>query len=109
MNELDTAIVFLIGLLVSALIIYLVTRLFGKSKGLFRAIITALIGTVVYTAVYDIIQTGWIAAIVAGIVWLFALVFLYKMGFLRSLVVAIAIWICATIVGVVLPTVSGPL
>ena len=109
MNEFDTAIIFLIGLFISAIIIYLITRLFGESKGIFRAIITALIGTIVYTAAYDIIETGWMAAIAAGIVWLFALVFLYKMGFLKSLIVAVAIWICATMVGVMLPTVSGPL
>ena len=109
MNELNTIIVFLIGLLVSAIIIYMITRLFGQSRGLGRAILTAIIGTIVYTAAYYIIETGWIAAIAAGIVWLIALGFLYKMGFLKSLVIAFVIWICATIIGVFLPTVSGPL
>ena len=109
MNEINTAIIFLIGLLVSAVIIYIVTKLFGESRGIGRAIMTALIGSLVYTAVYYLVETGWIAAIVAGIVWLIALGSLYKIGFLKSLVIAFVIWICATIIGVLLPTVSGPL
>ena len=109
MNELNTVIVFLAGLFVSAIIIYIITRLFGANRGLGRAIITAIIGTVVYTVSYYLIETSWIAAIAAGIVWLFALRSLYKMGFLKSLVIALVIWICATVIGVFLPTVSGPL
>lgn len=109
MNELNTVIVFLIGLLVSAIIIYIITKLFGENRGIGRAIMTAIIGTIVYTAAYYLIETGWMAAIVAGIVWLIALSSLYKMGFLKSLVIAFVIWICATIIGVFLPTVSGPL
>ncbi|MFZ8908178.1 MAG: hypothetical protein ACO2Y5_08820 [Nitrosopumilaceae archaeon] len=109
MNELNTIIVFLLGLLISGVIIFFVTKLFGENKGIGRAILTALIGTIVYTAAYHLIETGWIAAIAAGIVWLIALGSLYKIGFLKSLVVSVVIWILATIVGVFLPTVSGPL
>jgi uncharacterized membrane protein len=109
MDELNTAIIFLIGLLVSGIIIYIVTKLFGESKGIVSAIVTALIGTIVYTVAYYLIETGWIAAIAAGIVWLIALGSFYKMGFLKSLVIAFVIWIFATIIGVLLPTVSGPL
>ncbi len=109
MDELNTVIIFLAGLLVSAVVIYIVTKLFGENKGLGRAIMTALIGTIVYTASYYLIETGWIAAIVAGFAWLIALGSLYKIGFLKSIVIAFVIWICATVIGVLLPTVSGPL
>ena len=109
MNELNTAIIFLVGLFASGVIIYFVTKLFGENKGIGTAVLTALIGTVVYTIAYHLIETGWIAAIAAGIVWLIALSSLYKMGFLKSLVVSVVIWIFATIVGIFLPTVSGPL
>ena len=109
MNELNTIIVFLLGLLISGVIIFFVTKLFGENKGIGRAILTALIGTIVYTAAYHLIETGWIAAIAAGIVWLIALGSLYKIGFLKSLVVSVVIWILATIVGMFLPTASGPL
>ena len=109
MNELSTIVVFLIGLLVSAIIIYVITRLFGENRGLGRAIMTAIIGTLVYTVAYYLIETSWLAAIAAGIVWLIALSSLYKIGFIKSLVIAFVVWICATIIGVFLPTVSGPL
>ena len=109
MNELNTIFVFLIGLFISGIIIYFVTKLLGASKGIGTAIITALVGSVVYTVSYHLLGTGWMAAIVAGIAWLIALSTLYKIGFLRSLVVSVAIWISATIVGLFLPTVSGPL
>lgn len=109
MNEFNTIITFLLSLLVSAVIIYLVTRLFGEGKGIGRAIMTALIGTIVYSVTYHIIETGWIAAVAAGIVWLLSLGFLYNIGFLKSLLVAFVIWIAATIIGTLLPTVSGPL
>ena len=109
MNELNTVFIFLIGLFVSGIIIYFVTKLFGASKGIGTAILTALIGTIVYTISYHLLGTGWMAAIIAGIVWLITLGALYKIGFLRSLVIAIAIWVSATIIGVFLPTVSGPL
>ena len=109
MNELNTAIIFLVGLFASGVIIYFVTKLFGENKGIGRAILTALIGTIVYTITYHLIETGWIAALAAGIVWLIALSSLYKIGFLKSLVVSVVIWIFATIVGIFLPTVSGPL
>ena len=109
MNELNTAIIFLVGLFASGVIIYFVTKLFGENKGIGRAILTALVGTIVYTITYHLIETGWIAALAAGIVWLIALSSLYKIGFLKSLVVSVVIWIFATIVGIFLPTVSGPL
>lgn len=109
MNELNTIFVFLIGLFISGIIIYFVTKLFGASKGIGTAVLTALIGTIVYTVSYHLLGTGWMAAIVAGIVWLIALGTLYKIGFLRSLVISVAIWISATVVSVFLPTVSGPL
>lgn len=53
--------------------------------------------------------TGWIAAIIGGFVWLLALRALYEIGWLRALAVAVIVWIAATVVGFLLPTVPGPL
>jgi len=108
-NELIAAIIFVIGLAVSTLIIYIVTKLFGEKEGIGRAFLTAIVGTIVYSIVYFLLGNGWLAAIVGGIVWLIALRALYKMGWLKSLAVAIIIWIIATIVGLLLPTLAGPL
>jgi hypothetical protein len=103
-------LMFVIQLVISAVIIYVVTKMFGEKEGFTTAILAALIGTVVYIAVsYLLPNMGWIAAVIAGIVWLLALQYMYKIGWLKSLVIAVVIWIVALIVGMFLPTLTGPL
>jgi len=104
-----TIITFLIGLVLSTIIIFIVTRLFGERESVKIAFITAVIGAVIYTVIYYLLGNGLVAAIVGGIVWLISLKWLYKMGWLKSILVAVIIWIIASIVGVLLPTASGPL
>ena len=104
-----TIITFLIGLVISTIIIFIVTRLFGERESVKIAFITAVIGAVIYTVIYYLLGNGLVAAIVGGIVWLISLKWLYKMGWLKSILVAVILWIIASIVGVLLPTASGPL
>jgi hypothetical protein len=52
--------------------------------------------------------SGLIAAAIGGIVWLFALRWLYNMGWLKTIVVAVILWVVASIIGVILPTGTGP-
>jgi uncharacterized membrane protein YvlD (DUF360 family) len=104
-----TIITFLIGLVISTIIIFIATRLFGERESVKIAFITAVIGAVIYTVIYYLLGNGLVAAIVGGIVWLMSLKWLYKMGWLKSILVAVIIWIIASIVGVLLPTASGPL
>jgi len=108
-NEILSAIIFVVGLIISTIIIYVVTKLFGEKEGLGRAFVTAIVGTIAYSIVYFLFGNGWFAAIVGGIVWLIALKSLYDMGTLKAIAVAVIIWIAATIVGLLLPTVPGPL
>lgn len=108
-NALVSALVFVAGLVVSTIIIYIVTRLFGEKKGVARAFVTAVIGAAGYSIIYHLLDSGWVAAIVGGFVWLVALRVLYRIGWLKALAVAVIIWIAATIVGLLLPTVPGPL
>jgi hypothetical protein len=108
-NEVLSAIIFVIGLIISTVIIYIVTKLFGEKEGIGRAFLTAIVGAIAYSIVYFLFGNGWLAAIVGGIVWLIALRALYHMGWLKSLGVAVIIWIAATIVGLLLPTAPGPL
>jgi hypothetical protein len=108
-NEIVYAITFVISLVVSTVIIYVVTKLFGEKEGIGRAFLAAVIGTIVYSVSYFLFGTGWLAAIIGGFVWLLALKGLYSMGWLKSLAVAVIIWIIAAIVGLLLPTVTGPL
>lgn len=108
-NEVMTVIIFIVGVLVSTVIIFIVTKLFGQKEGIGRAFATAIIGAVVYSVVYFLLGTGWISAIIGGLVWLLALRWLYDIGWLRALCVAVLVWIAATIVGFILPTSTGPL
>jgi len=108
-NEINFAISFVIGLVVSTIIIYVVTKLFGQKEGIGRAFLAAVVGAIVYSVSYFLLGTGWLAAIIGGIVWLLALRGLYDIGWLKSLAIAIIVWIVATIVGLLLPTVTGPL
>ena len=108
-NEVMSAILFVVGLIVSTVIIYVVAKLFKQKEGIGRAFLTALIGTIVYSVIYFIYGQGWIAAIVGGIVWLLALRGLYDIGWLRAFGIAVIVWIAAAIIGFLLPTVPGPL
>ena len=108
-NEIFSIISFLVGLAISTVIIFIVTKLFGEKEGIGRAFAAAIVGTIVYSAAYFFIGRGWLAAILGGIVWLIALRALYKIGWLKALVIAVIIWIVATLVGLLLPTAPGPL
>jgi len=103
-----TILSFIIALVVSTVIIYIVTRLLGEREDIKTALLAAVIGTVIYTIVYYLIGHGLIAAVIGGIAWLLALRYLYKIGWLKSLIIAVIIWILASIVGWFLPTLGGP-
>jgi hypothetical protein len=104
----STVLSFVVALIISTVIIYLITKVLREKEGITTAILAALIGTVVYTIVYYIFGQGLIAAFIAGIVWLLALQMLYTIGWIKSLLIAVAIWIVASIVGWFLPTLMGP-
>jgi hypothetical protein len=104
----STLLAFVVALIVSTVIIYIITKLFGEKEGIVTAFLAALAGTVIYTITYYLLGQGWIAAIIGGIVWLLALQFLYKIGWIKSLIIAVIVWIAATIVGWFLPTLTGP-
>jgi len=108
---LATVIVFLISLVISAIIIYFVTKIFGEKEGFGTALLAAFIGAIIYAAAYYFLrpELGWLASLIGGIAWLIALGFLYGIGWLKALVIAVIVWIIAAIVSFVLPTVTGPL
>jgi uncharacterized membrane protein YvlD (DUF360 family) len=100
---------FVIALIISTVIIYAITKLFGEKEGLLTAFLAAIIGSIIYTIVNYFLGYGLIAAFIAGIFWLLALQLLYKIGWLKSLLIAVIIWIVASIVELFLPTIGGPL
>ena len=107
-SSVSVLVSFIVALIVSTLIIYVITKLFGETEGIFTAFLAALIGTVIYTIVYYFLGSGLITAFIAGIFWLLALRFLYSIGWIKSLIIAVVIWIVASIVGLLLPTLGGP-
>ena len=104
-----TIIIFLIGLLVSTLVIYVVTLFMRQRRSLKLALFTAIIGSIVYGIAYVLLSNGFLSAVLGGIAWLLALKAIYHMGWVKALIVAVGIWIITTFIGVLLPTVIGPL
>jgi len=104
-----TVVFFIVGLIISTIIIYVVTKLFGEKEGIGTALMAALAGAVIYAFAYFLLGQGLLAGLIGGFVWLLALGSLYKIGWIKALVVAVIVWIVAAIVGFVLPTVVGPL
>lgn len=109
MVEVANVLSFIIALAISTIIIYIITKLFGEKEGIGRAFLTAIIGAIIYGIAYFLLGQGWLAAIVGGIVWLLALGSLYKIGWPKSLLIAAVVWAAATFVGLLLPTLPGPL
>jgi Na+/melibiose symporter-like transporter len=109
--NLATIIVFLISLVISAIIIYFVTKIFKEKKGFGTALLAAIIGAIIYAVAYYFLkpELGWLASLIGGIAWLIALGFLYGIGWMKALGIAVIVWIIAAIVSFVLPTVMGPL
>ena len=109
MFDATSVVLLLVALLISTIIIYVVTKLMGETEGIGRALLAAVIGTVIYALAYWLLSgSGILAAIVGGIFWLLALKALYKIGWVKALVIAVLIWILASIIGVFLPTSNGP-
>jgi len=106
---LPAVISFLVSLIVSAIVIYVVTKMFGGKGGIGTAFLAALVGAVIYSVAFYFLGGGTLASVLGGVAWLIALGSLYKIGWLKALVIAIVIWVAALLVGIVLPTVAGPL
>jgi len=94
---------FLISLVISAIIIYAVTALFGEDEGAGTALAAALIGAIIYGLAYFFLGNGLWAAVLGGIGWVIALGSLYDIGWLKAAVVAVVIWLVATVVSWFLP------
>ena len=100
---------FVISLIVSTIVIYIVVKLFGEKEGIGTAVMSAFAGSVIYALAYYFLGTGLLAAVIGGIAWLIALGSLYKIGWVKALLVAVVVWIFAAIIGMFLPTLIGPL
>lgn len=109
MEYIGVLIGFLASMIISTIVIYVAAKLLGEKEGLGTALLAALVGTVIFMLVHYLIGIGWIATLIGGIAWLIALGTLYSIGWIKSFVIAVIIWIFAAIVSLVLPTLAGPL
>jgi len=103
MDWLPVLIGFLISLVVSAIIIYAVTALFGEDEGGGTALLAAFIGAIIYGLAYYFLGNGLLAAVLGGIGWVIALGSLYDIGWLKAAVIAVIVWLVATVVSWFLP------
>jgi len=94
---------FLISLVISAIIIYAVAALFGENEGAGTALAAALIGAIIYGLAYFLLGNGLLAAVLGGIGWVIALGSLYDIGWLKAGVIAVIVWLVATVVSWFLP------
>jgi hypothetical protein len=103
-----SVVAFFMSLLISALVIYAVTKLMGEREGFGTALVAGFIGALIYALAYHFLPGNLISGLVAGFAWLIALSKLYRIGWIKSFVIAILIWFLATLVGYFLPTLVGP-
>ncbi|MBI2541670.1 hypothetical protein HYV80_03100 [Candidatus Woesearchaeota archaeon] len=105
----ETLIIFLVSLAISSIIIYFTTKLFGETEGIGTAILSALAGAMIYSVAYYFLGAGFLSTLIGGIAWLIALGSMYNIGWLKSLVIAVFVWVLQSLVNYVLPTATGPL
>ena len=106
MDYLVLLIGFLISLVVSAIIIYLATKLLGEKEGFGTALLAAFVGAIIFALSSYFLGVGWFAAMISGLAWLIALSMLYRVGWLKSIGIAIVIWVFAMIVSWILPNLT---
>ena len=50
-----------------------------------------------------------ITSIIGGALWIFVLKIIYRMKWLKTLLIAFIIWVITNLIGFLIPTLSGPL
>ena len=100
---------FIVSLVISTIIIFGIARFFGEKEGISTALLASLIGSIIYALAYYLLGGGLLSALLGGIAWLAALRYLYTMSWEKSIIIAVAVWIVASVVSLALPTLVGPL
>lgn len=109
MTQIWTILVFVVGLVVSTVIIFFITKLFGEREGIKYSFLAAFSGTLIFSIFNNLFVNNIIISIIGGAIWFFALKIIYKMKWLKTLLIAFMIWIVASLVGILIPTLPGPL
>ena len=96
-------LLFVISWIVSAVIIFFATSFFGRRERFSTALAASLIGAIIYAAA-NYLLSSFLASIVGGLAWLIALRSLYRVGWFRSILIALFIWLLSAIASWFLPT-----
>ena len=109
MAEIWTIIVFVIGLVISTVIIYFITKVFGEREGIKYAFLAAISGSIIYGILNNLIGNNIITSIIGGALWIFVLTIIYRMKWLKALLIAFIIWGITNLIEILIPTLPGPL
>ncbi len=109
MAEIWTIIVFVIGLVISTVIIYFITKVFGEREGIKYAFLAAISGSIIYGILNNLIGNNIITSIIGGALWILVLKIIYRMKWLKALLIAFIIWGITNLIEILIPTLPGPL
>ena len=109
MAEIWTIIVFVIGLVISTVIIYFITKVFGEREGIKYAFLAAISGSIIYGILNNLIGNNIITSIIGGALWIFVLKIIYRMKWLKALLIAFIIWGITNLIEILITTLPGPL
>lgn len=109
MAEIWTIIVFVIGLVISTVIIYFITKVFGEREGIKYAFLAAISGSIIYGTLNNLIGNNIITSIIGGALWILVLKIIYRMKWLKALLIAFIIWGITNLIEILIPTLPGPL
>ena len=109
MAEIWTIIVFVISLVISTEIIYFITKVLGEREGIKYAFLAAISGSIIYGIFNNLIGNNIITSIIGEALWFFVLKIIYTMKWLKALLITFIIWIITSLIGILIPTLPGPL
>ncbi len=73
------------------------------------AFLAAFSGTLIFSIFNNLFVNNIIISIIGGAIWFFALKIIYRIKWLKTLLITFIIWIVASLVGILIPTLPGPL
>ena len=103
----NSIIIFLVHLLILTLIIYVVTSILRKRRSMKFALLTSIVGLIVYWIANSLWENTLVSAFLGGIAWLVSLKTIYRMGWIKALIVAVGVLIIAYIVAAELSRAIG--
>jgi hypothetical protein len=71
--------------------------------------LAAISGSIIYGIFNNLIGNNIVTSIIGGALWFFVLKIIYTMKWLKALLITFIIWIITSLIGILIPTLPGPL